>query len=46
MLDFFRSVFTVETVKQILKIAEIVFVLYLAGYSTFLFASVIVVECC
>ena len=42
MFDFFRSVFTVETVKQILKIAEIVFVLYLAGYSTFLFASVIV----
>ena len=42
MLDFFRSVFTVETVKQILFIAEIFFVLYLAGYSTFLFASVIV----
>ena len=42
MFDFFRSVFTVETVKQILKIAEIVFVLYLAGYSTFLFASVVV----
>ena len=42
MFDFFRSVFTVETVKQILLIAEIFFVLYLAGYSTFLFASVIV----
>lgn len=34
--------FTVETVKSILKVAEIFFVLYLAGYSTFLFVSVIV----
>lgn len=34
--------FTIETVKTILKVAEIVFVLYLAGYSTFLFVSVLV----
>lgn len=34
--------FTIETVKTILKVAEVVFVLYLAGYSTFLFASVLV----
>ena len=34
--------FTIETVKTILKVAEIIFVLYLAGYSTFLFASVLV----
>lgn len=31
-----------ETVKQILEVAEIFFVIYLAGYSTFLFASVLV----
>lgn len=42
MLDFMRSVFTVDTVKQILFVVEIFFVLYLAGYSTFLFASVMV----
>ena len=42
MLDFFHTVFTVETVKRILEVVEIFFVLYLAGYSTFLFASVIV----
>lgn len=34
--------FTIETVKTILKVAEVVFVLYLAGYSTFLFVSVLV----
>lgn len=36
------SYFTEESVRAILKIFEVVFVLYLAGYSTFLFASVIV----
>lgn len=34
--------FTIETVKTILKVAEVFFVLYLAGYSTFLFVSVLV----
>ena len=34
--------FTIETVKTILKVAEVIFVLYLAGYSTFLFVSVLV----
>ena len=42
MFDFVYDIFTVEMVKQILKIAEIFFVLYLAGYSTFLFVSVFV----
>ena len=42
MLDFLHTIFTVDTVKQILKVIEVFFVLYLAGYSTFLFASVLV----
>lgn len=42
MLDFLHNIFTVDMVKQILKVIETFFVLYLAGYSTFLFASVLV----
>ena len=39
--QFLYANFDVETVKTILYYTEIVFVLYLIGYSTFLFASVI-----
>ena len=39
--DFLHTIFTVDMVKQILRVVEIFFVLYLAGYSTFLFASVL-----
>lgn len=42
MMDFVHSIFTVETVKQILLVAEIFFVIYLTIYSSFLFSSVIV----
>ena len=42
MFDFIYNIFTVDTVERILKVVEIFFVLYLAGYSTFLFASVLV----
>lgn len=42
MFEFAHTYFTEDTVKQILEVIEIIFVLYLAGYSTFLFASVIV----
>lgn len=39
--QFLYANFDIETVKTILYYTEIVFVLYLIGYSTFLFASVI-----
>ena len=42
MLDWIYDVFTVDMVKTILYYVEIFFVLYLIGYSTFLFSSVIV----
>ena len=42
MFDFIYNVFTLESVKTILYYAEIFFVIYLIGYSTFLFLSVIV----
>lgn len=42
MFDFLRSIVTIETVQAILSVAEAFFVLYLVGYSTFLFVSVIV----
>ncbi len=42
ILNFIYSVFTVEFVKMLLFYFEIFFVIYLVGYSTFLFASVIV----
>ncbi|MDO4481927.1 MAG: glycosyltransferase [Bacillota bacterium] len=42
MLDFVYNLFSVETVRAILSFIGIFFVLYLAGYSTFLFASVLV----
>lgn len=41
MSDFLSSIFSVDTVKTILFVTEIFFTVYLAGYSTFLFASVI-----
>lgn len=41
IVDFLQEHFNIETVKIILYYTEIVFVLYLIGYSTFLFASVI-----
>lgn len=42
MLEFLRNIFNIETVKSILSVAEIFFVIYLIGYSTFLFFSVVV----
>lgn len=41
MFEFLNDVFTIETVKTILFYAEIFFVIYLIGYSTFLFVSVV-----
>lgn len=41
MFDFLLNIFTIENVKTILYYAEIFFVVYLLGYSTFLFISVI-----
>ena len=42
MFDFLYNFFTIGTVKTILYYVEIFFVIYLIGYSTFLFFSVIV----
>jgi biofilm PGA synthesis N-glycosyltransferase PgaC len=42
MMDFVHSIFTADTVKSILVYVEVFFVLYLIGYSTFLFSSVLV----
>lgn len=42
MFELMRSWFDIETVKTILYYVEIFFVLYLLGYSTFLFLSVVV----
>lgn len=42
MLQFIYDIFTVDMVKTILYYVEIFFVLYLLGYSTFLFVSVLV----
>ena len=42
MLDFIYDVFTLEMVQNILIYVEVFFVIYLMGYSTFLFVSVVV----
>lgn len=41
MFDFVYDLFTVDSVKTILVCAEIFFVLYMLGYASFLFASMI-----
>lgn len=41
MFDFLLNIFTLEQVKTILYYTEIFFVIYLLGYSTFLFVSVL-----
>ena len=42
MFDFLNEVFTIDTVRTILTCAELFFVIYLLGYSAFLFSSVVV----
>ena len=42
MFEFLRSLFTMETMQAILAFFEIFFVVYLVGYSSFLFISVLV----
>jgi len=42
VLDFIYEIFTVDLIKSILFYSEIFFVIYMLGYSTFLFVSVIV----
>lgn len=42
MLAFIRSLISLGTVQTLLAFFEIFFVIYLVGYSTFLFASVVV----
>lgn len=42
MLEWIYRIFTVDTVKLMLYYSEIFFVVYLLGYSTFLFVSVLV----
>ena len=42
MFDFLRTLFTLGTVQTVLAFFEGFFVLYLVGYSSFLFISVIV----
>lgn len=42
MFDFVYDIITVETVMTLLEILETFFIIYLVGYSSFLFASVIV----
>ena len=44
MMDWLYDVFTVDTVKTILTCVEYFFIVYLIGYSTFLFVSVLVGE--
>ncbi len=44
MFDFLFNIFTVESVRTILYYTGIFFIIYLLGYSTFLFVSVIVGE--
>lgn len=41
MFEFIYDIFTIDNVKSLLFYVEIFFIIYLAGYSTFLFASVI-----
>lgn len=41
MFDFLYNIFTIEEVQTILYYTEIFFVIYLLGYSTFLFISVV-----
>lgn len=41
MFSFLQEIFTLETVRTILTYVEIFFVIYLLGYSTFLFVSVV-----
>lgn len=41
MFDFLYNMFTIEKVQAILYYTEIFFVIYLLGYSTFLFISVV-----
>lgn len=42
MFDFIYDIFTVETVLALLSFLEVLFLIYLLGYASFLFASVIV----
>lgn len=42
MFEFLRSVFSISTVQAVLAVFEIFFVVYLVGYATFLFVSVVV----
>lgn len=42
MFAFFYNTFNIETVKTVLYYIEIFFVLYITGYSTFLFVSTLV----
>lgn len=42
MLEWIYGIFTVDTIKLLLYYSEIFFVVYLLGYSTFLFVSVLV----
>ena len=41
MFDFVYDIFTIDTVLALLNILEIFFLIYLLGYASFLFASVI-----
>ena len=41
MFDFIYDIFTIDTVLAILSVFEICFLIYLLGYASFLFASVI-----
>ena len=42
MFEFIRSIFSMETMRTLLSFFEIFFVVYLVGYSSFLFTSVVV----
>ncbi len=41
MFDFLRSIFSLGTIQAVLAFFEIFFVVYLVGYSSFLFISVV-----
>lgn len=41
MFDFLRSIFSLGTIQAVLAFFEIFFVIYLVGYSSFLFISVV-----
>ncbi len=42
MFDFIRSLFSMEAIQTFLSFFEIFFIIYLVGYATFLFTSVVV----